>query len=301
MSKDYKRSFKVYSAWNYQKEVEDLNKASEEGWQLVKGGCFHSKFEKNPSIRYRYQLDFGKIDNMARYLETYREQGWEYINSTFNGWHYFRKIYDPSLPEEAYEIFTDRESLHEMNSRWARPALALGIILGMFAILSGIQTIRQPNLPRLVQTLMYVVESAVLIRGGLLMSRPGTSRSRRGDGALLAAFFIVLIAGLAAFFYFSDHRPYMETEQSAASIDQPIENSDWNDFTVQYTDNYYLDLVLESEEPMTFAILDDQGTPVYQKTEKSFDEEGIRVRLEKGHYSLSMSAETGFHVSCRIE
>ena len=48
----------MYSAWNYMQEVEDLNKMSDEGWQLVRGGCFHSKLVKNPDIRYRYQLDY---------------------------------------------------------------------------------------------------------------------------------------------------------------------------------------------------------------------------------------------------
>ena len=101
MGKQYKRSFKVYSAWNYQREIEDLNRASEQGWQLVKGGCFHSVFEKNPNVQYRYQLDYRRIDNMGRYIETFREQGWEYVNSVFNGWHYFRKLYDPTQPEQA--------------------------------------------------------------------------------------------------------------------------------------------------------------------------------------------------------
>ena len=55
MSKAYKTSYKAYSAWNYLKEVEDLNAASEQGWQLVHGGCFHNRFVKNPGIRYRYQ------------------------------------------------------------------------------------------------------------------------------------------------------------------------------------------------------------------------------------------------------
>ncbi len=66
MSKTRKTSFKAYPAWNYEKEIEDLNAASEKGWQLVRGGCFHSTFEKNPDIRYRYQLDFRRIDNLGR-------------------------------------------------------------------------------------------------------------------------------------------------------------------------------------------------------------------------------------------
>ena len=95
MGKQYKRSFKVYSAWNYQREIEDLNRASEQGWQLVRGGCFHSVFEKNPNVQYRYQLDYNNdIKDMERYDETFRDAGWERVNSTFNGWHVFRKAYE---------------------------------------------------------------------------------------------------------------------------------------------------------------------------------------------------------------
>ena len=69
--KQIKHTHKVYSAWNYEKEIEDLNKASEEGGQLVKGGSFGSKFERNPNMQYRYQLDFRRVENMGRYIETY--------------------------------------------------------------------------------------------------------------------------------------------------------------------------------------------------------------------------------------
>ena len=30
--KGYKRVFNVYSAWDYAREIEDLNKMSEKGW-----------------------------------------------------------------------------------------------------------------------------------------------------------------------------------------------------------------------------------------------------------------------------
>lgn len=40
MPRMYKRTFRMYSIQNYQKEIEDLNAASDQGWQLVKGGFF---------------------------------------------------------------------------------------------------------------------------------------------------------------------------------------------------------------------------------------------------------------------
>ena len=301
MAASYKNSYKVYSAWNYQKEVEDLNKASAQGWQLVKGGCFHSRFVKNPDVQFRYQLDFGKIEDMGRYIETFREQGWEYINSTFNGWHYFRKVYDPSLPEEEYEIFSDRESLQEMNGRWAKTALIIGGIIALFMVISAIRLFRQPNLPRLVQFLTFLVEAVVLIRGGILMSNPDESRSRRGDSILLATFFICIILGAVLIIKLDDMRPNMRTEQQASSLDQPIVDNRWNDFEIRYKDNYYLNLEIEAEHPLTFAIVDENGNAVYEVTETSFKEENIRLKLPKGKYQLSMSCDSGFRLYCAIE
>ena len=177
MAGETKTSFKMYSAWNYQKEIEDLNKASLEGWQLKKGGGFHSTFVKNPDVCYRYQLDYGRIDDMGRYIETFREQGWEYVNSTFNGWHYLRKLYDPSLPEEAYEIFTDRQSLQEMNRRWARFALIIGLILAAFAIFWAVRVIMKPNWPRILRLITFGFESGVLIFGSLVIMNPDAKRA----------------------------------------------------------------------------------------------------------------------------
>lgn len=301
MTKYYKRSYKAYSAWNYQKEIEDLNAASEQGWQLVKGGCFHSKFVKNPDIRYRYQLDYRRIEDMGRYIETFREQGWEYINSTFNGWHYFRKLYDPMLPEEAYEIFTDRESLHEMNNRWARLALIIGAVIGAFAVIYAVRVISKPNLPLLVQLLTLIIESAVLLRGWFIMNNPESSRNRRGDSAFLAVFIAVILLGSAVSISLASLRPHFSTELRASATDQPIIDNRWVDFEVRYTDNYYLDLTLDSAAPMTFEIINKNGESVYKVTDTGFHEEDIRLRLTRGQYWFSMTCDTGFQLSCTVD
>ena len=301
MSKQVKRTFNFYSAWNYKKEIEDLNRESERGWQLVKGGCFNQQFEKNEQIRYRYQLDFRKIDNVGRYIETFREQGWEYINSTFNGWHYFRKLYDPSLPEDEYEIFTDRESIQEMNGRWARFALALSIILGLFAILNLVRYIRQPHLPVLVQLLTLAIESLFLLRGVFIMRNPDSSRSRRGDSAMVGLFFAVIIVGAVLGIILTEQRPYLETSQQASSIDAPVRDSRWADFKISYKDNYFLDLELKGEEPVTLQILNDKGEVFFAETSSNLKKEDIPVRLPRGSYCLSMSCDAGYLVDVDLE
>ena len=279
MSKNTKTSWKLYSAWNYEKEIEDLNKASEQGWQLVKGGCFHSKFEKNPKVRWRYQLDYRNVEEMGRYLETFREQGWEYVNSTFNHWHYFRKVYDPALPEEAYEIFTDRESLREMNKGWIRTALLIASLLAVFTVGRGIQMIRTPKLPTLVQLLAFLLEIGLLLRGVFIMRNPEASRNRRHDSAIFAAILAVILLGAAVAIPLTALRPSLSTEQNAGALDEPIVDNRWVDFTVKYPDNYYLDLEMEAEKPMTFVIYNEAGETVYTRTETSFREEDIRLKL----------------------
>lgn len=301
MGAQYKNSCKIYSAWNYEKEVEDLNKASEQGWQLVRGGCFHSRFVKNPGIQYRYQVDFRRIEDMGRYIETFREQGWEYINSTFNGWHYFRKLYDPTLPEEAYEIFTDRESLHEMNNRWARIALGIGIALALFAVLYCIKLIRQPNLPSLIQVLTFAIESVVLLRGWSIMRKPGSNRSRRGDSLFITVFFIVILLGASVSIVLSDLRPNLYTEQNSASIDQPIVDEQWLEFKIHYPDRYYLDVDIEASEPATIKVVDASGAVVYEVTETSFHKQDLPVKLSRGTYKLSLSCTSGFDVKCKVQ
>lgn len=114
-----KRTFKVFAAWDYEFEEREFNRMSEQGWQLVKGGSFSQKYEYDDSVIYRYQLDYNnEIKDMARYDETFRDAGWERVNSTANGWHIFRKAYDKSLPDEEYEIYTDEQSRVEMLKRW---------------------------------------------------------------------------------------------------------------------------------------------------------------------------------------
>ena len=299
MAREYKNVYKAYAAWNYEKEIEDLNKASDQGWQLVKGGCFHSRFVKNPSLRYRYQLDYQKVEDMGRYIETFREQGWEYVNSTFNGWHYFRKLYDPSRPEEDYEIFTDTESLMEMTGRWARIALGLGIPLILFAVLFTVRMIIRPKLPTLVQLLVMLFEGVILIHGAFIMRNKDANR--KNSGFPFGLFAAVIVLGCTAFIVLAQLRPYMYTEQAASSIDEPIVDDRWNEFQVKYPDFYYLDLEFASELPMSFSILNKAGEAVYTQEGTEFKKEDNRLWLTPGTYALSFSSDAGFHLKIKID
>ncbi|MCD8009085.1 MAG: DUF2812 domain-containing protein [Clostridiales bacterium] len=111
---------RIYAPWSFQRELVDLDAASREGWQLIKGGRLIRRFRREEGVyRFALEYDFALRDH-NRYYATFREQGWELVNNTWNGWHYFRKRYDPALPESAYEIFTDAASRREMAERLAK-------------------------------------------------------------------------------------------------------------------------------------------------------------------------------------
>ena len=150
------RSYKMYPVWEYEDEERDLNEASKKGIQLVKGGCFHSVFKKDDSVSYYYQLDYNLgIKDVERYRESFEEQGWEYINSTFNGWHYFRKKKEEMQSEDDQHIYTDRESLFEMQNRWIRLLKGLEIFYVVFTILYTFISFREPGPAIILETCIF--------------------------------------------------------------------------------------------------------------------------------------------------
>ena len=302
MANKYKYSFALHSAWNYQNEVEEMDKYSENGWQLVKAALFHRKYVKNEKIRYRYQLDFRRIEDKGRYIETFREQGWEYVDSTINGWHYFRKIYDPSLPEEEYEIFTDRESFNAMKKNWARIALVIAILGGIMALIYGIKLIMVPSVPFLLLFLTFLIEFSVLFRGVLIMRAKESKRKRNRyrDSVLITVFFLTIILGTSSGIFLSGKRPNITVNRIPEANEESVNNERFGGFEVKYPDNYFLDLGIESKDPMTFEVVNESGETVYKITDSSFHEDDIRLNLKKGTYYFSMSCDTYYNLSCNI-
>ncbi|MBQ8038670.1 MAG: DUF2812 domain-containing protein [Lachnospiraceae bacterium] len=290
----YKRKFGIYAAWNYELEVEDLNKMSERGWQLIKGGCFSNKFKKNPDIQYRYQLDFQpSIEDKGRYIETFREQGWEYVCSTFNGWHYFRKLYDATKPEEEYEIFTDVSSVKEMNNRWAIVGMVCLAFLFVYLMFYLVWMITKPKLTTLFGMIYLGVIFAVMLRGVLVMRKSDSSKKSRLDKWLMPFFFVWGILGGIINFSLVEARPYCswsnwsaEYSQISADLD---EATNWLPIQVKYPDNYYLDLKIDASSPLRVSFVDEDRNVLYTAKSSEFEEENIRLWLEKGNYSLYFS------------
>lgn len=306
MSKEYKTSYKIYTAWNYKEEITDLNNASKEGWQLIKGGCFHSKFKKNETIQYRYQLDYpGTIEDMNRYIETYREQGWEYVNSTFNGWHYFRKIYDPSLPEEEYEIFTDTASLKEMNRNWTKLASVLSVLFGLYTLSLLLLQIFYPTLPHLIHLAAYGFILVLFLRGILIMKNTEKKERIKGDSVFFLLCFIILVTGIIGSAYLTALRPSFNmvyrTDFTEPIPYHPEEGINLNAMDVRYKDNYYLDLTIAADAPIGFHIADSDHNLIYTVTGADVKQSDIKLSLEKDIYTIYLSDFAGGSVDIDID
>ena len=206
------------------------------------------------------------------------------------------KIYDPSQPEEAYEIFTDRESLHEMNGRWVRIAMIIGILIGIMTLIALWRLVRRLCLPSTAQFLTLFIESAFLLRGAFIMNSQDMNRKRAGEKNLLTVFFLALTIGLFSFMILENARPHTQSLMISGDIDEPINGERFNDFKIYYPDFYYMDLEAEAAEPMTLEIVNSDGEAFWSQTGTRIGGDRIRIRLPRGEYCFSLTCTTGYRV-----
>ena len=310
--KEYKRVWNVYAAWDYTREIEDLNKMSDNGWQLIKGGLFSNRYKKNDSMRYRYQLDYNpKIEDMGRYIETFREQGWEYVNSTFNGWHYFRKLYDKAGDD--YEIYNDSESLKEMHAKWQKEGIGSIGALSLLAIVELIFTIRYPRIHSAILTLTLLIEAFVIGRGVFVLRNPQRADGHKRSWNGMPVFLLVLFLGLASTVFFMSLRSsnsFNTKSENYGVISSSLAGAvDWGEVKVVYPDFYNFEVSGYTGSPMTWAVVNAQtGEVVSQvrvdsskaKDGKAFKEEH-NILLKRGTYKLYgydfAGGEIDLHVS----
>lgn len=307
--KGYKRVFGIYSAWDYTREIENLNRMSKKGWQLAKGGVFSSKFIKNEDICYCYQIDYNRnIEEMGRYIETFREQGWEYINSTFNGWHYFRKVYDKSVPDEEYEIYNDSESLKEMQGKWQKFAGKLLIFICAAGILELAVTILNYKLPVAILSVMLIIEGIVIGRGVYVMRKPQRADGHKRSWNGMPCFISVLIAGIVLVGFFTFSRGSISAQMTStdySAIDKNIENSVvWLKTKINYPDFYGYEIEGQVDAPLTVSLLNEKdGSLVNQlrvdssmASEKKGYSEKSYIFLTPGEYSIRVSDFSGGNI-----
>ena len=253
--KNIKRRYTMYPAWEYKQEIADMNALSDKGWQLKKGGCFRSVFYRDDTARYRYALDYNShIDDPARYRDTFAEQGWEFLNDTFNGWHFFRKRYDPSLPPEEYEIYTDEQSVREMAGRWSRLGYAFGAVELAATAANGLMALRLPSVTGIAITLACLVLGVAILTGAWRIRHPHVAgKPRKSLRWCFGTAFSILALGLL----FGVLR-YYQSSSSEYVYDPSAPPWTW-EMSAPLPDFYTMDVEADTDAMVKITVTDKNG------------------------------------------
>lgn len=293
----HKLKFNLFPNWCYEQEQIDLNHRSAKGWHLIEPGQHFHKYEQNSAIQYRYQMDFHNIEpEPERYEEIYAEQGWELLGFS-QGWYYFRKPYDPLLPEEAYEIFTDTESVTALRKRWARTAL-LGTIGSFLIFFIGMYAFHLfPSWLTLIPLLLLGAELIYCFYSAFMIRHPKKHRNPKVACSVTLLYTIFLVVGILVFIYVKI--AHIRTDFGHLhTIDAPIpagmKNAvELDSFDIYLSDNYRMDLIITADASVCFAIRNEQGDTVFTATADNCHYPKHCITLKKGNYTAYFSDFTG--------
>ena len=114
---EYKKEFRYFTIFDYEKEQEYLSQMHERGWKFITvyfPGIYC--FEQCKPEKVIYQLDYNQegLAHKAEYLQMFADCGWEYLQN-YTGYSYFRKAASEMDGEE--EIFCDDASRLDMMKR----------------------------------------------------------------------------------------------------------------------------------------------------------------------------------------
>ncbi len=102
-------AYKLFWAWEFEKEEKWLNEMSAKGFQLVAVGPFRYVFDDTIKEQYEYKLEL--LDNLpssyksVEYIRFLEETGVEHVGSMLR-WAYFRK----KASEGKFELYSDIDS-----------------------------------------------------------------------------------------------------------------------------------------------------------------------------------------------
>lgn len=113
--KKRKTVFRVYGAWNSEREEHWLSRMARKGWHLTAPRGIFYRFVKGEPADVAYRLDYQRPakGDLKEYLGLFKDAGWEHVDE-FGNWHYFRI---PTGGGPAPEIHTDPVSKIAMFRR----------------------------------------------------------------------------------------------------------------------------------------------------------------------------------------
>ena len=131
MSKNIVKKFKIFWAWQDEKEEIWLSEMDKQGFHLEKislPGWY--EFSIGEPRKYAYRLDFQSLRSKDResYLQLFADSGWEHVGN-MSSWEYFRREVQPG---DTPDIYSDVES---KIGKYRRVMIYLSILLPMMIVL----------------------------------------------------------------------------------------------------------------------------------------------------------------------
>ena len=289
--KNSKHIWKGFTLWEADEEIAELNRQSEKGWQLIKGGIY-DKLVRDDSAVYRYQIDYHEKPD-ERYYETFGEQGWQYV-CKYNDFNYFRKPYDPSLPESEYEIYTDDESYRQSYKSLFRERILLAVLYAFVVSLNCINIFVKNMFSDAVNIFIgaaFMVCELMFIFIAVMVYKKMNNRDKK-MGAMgkitKVGTFIALLMILAT--------PWLIGIDNMHS-DPLLCNMTWGasdpvthelDINVERTGKFRLDLDYTcGNGTLDVKIVDDEGNELFvQEPTADCEIDDMPIRLKEGHYTM---------------
>ena len=131
-AKSMKRCFKLFWAWQEEREAQWLQQMALRGWSLKEVQGIRYTFERWVPEKVVYRLDFKEsaTGELEEYLQLYREAGWECVTRLGN-WFYFKR---PAGAGTEAELYTDNASRLERYRAQLRMMLIAGLPVYLFSV-----------------------------------------------------------------------------------------------------------------------------------------------------------------------
>ena len=210
------------------------------------------------------------------------------MNSTFNGWHYFKKIYKEGMSADEIVIYTDRESLYEMQSRWMRLMKTFAIIFTLMMIvytIGGIMTHHNP----------IIIEGLVIGLMGLTMGLGVRSANQKRQGKKESFYIkmqwvfpvaVIILVAILIYSFFSPTDVFNENFNYIGMAQDSLPRSS-GEIEIKKDGIYYLDLDFKvGNGTMMISMQDEKGQEVYKNVADRCSVNDWKLDLKAGTYKI---------------
>lgn len=308
--KDTKRVFYCYAVWECEKEAARLTEYSAKGWHAETVHLFGATLRRDESVRYVYQGDRRAEIADERYFDTYRELGWEFVDSC-NRCYYFRKPYDEKAPAEEYELYSDAETIADNFRCDVRAFGILTAVYGLLTLMNIIDAVRAPSVFHIAGAVSMSLFTVIFLLIALSMRRRmknGKSGLLSGGAMMLLTLLALLVALLPVRAEKVFAREYLYTNMSWGAYENPDAPdepaSDSLDFTVEKDGECLVDVEINcAQGTVGLELVDSEGNICYNIDPCMQWDAVETVELPAGDYSAvytaNKTADTTIEISVR--